>query len=303
MAKTETVKQNAKNQDKNAVVGFGVIVREFKKDKVAMGALIIFTLLIAGIFIGSLFLDADKVLTVVARNRFAAPGTKGFILGSDEGGREILYLLILGARNSLIVAFAVTVISSIVGLVIGTISGYYGGFIDAMIMRTTDFISILPSLLFIIAFLAVVPNYGVIELVLIMSIFAWTGKARLFRGTALSESSLEYIKAAKTLGASDTRIMIKELLPNMSSIIIVNLILSFAGNIGLETGLTYLGFGFPTSVPSIGTLIGYANSSDVIKNKMWVWLPASILVLVLMLCINYIGQALQRSADAKQRLG
>ncbi|WP_163561328.1 ABC transporter permease [Granulicatella sp. zg-84] len=301
MAKKDKLKQEKDN--KKAVVGFGVIVREFKRDKVAMTAFIIFATLILGIFITSMFLDSKKAMEVFITNRFAKPGTKGYIMGADEGGREILFQLIIGARNSLTIAFSVTVLTTLAGLFIGTISGYYGGWVDAVVMRIVDFISILPRLLLIIAFLQVVPNYSMLAFIFIMSVFSWVGNARLYRGKALAESSMEYIKAAKTLGESDLRIMTRELLPNMSSIIIVNTTLSLAGNIGLETGLSYLGFGLPSSTPSLGTLIGYATNSDIIKNKVWVWLPASLLVLVLMLCVNYIGEALKRSSDAKQRLG
>ena len=105
------------------------------------------------------------------------------------------------------------------------------------------------------------------------------------------------------MGTRDWKIILFELLPNLSSMMITNLTLSFAGNIGIETGLSYLGFGLPVGTPSIGTLIGYANNPDVIENKTWVWLPAVIFVLTLMLCVNYIGQTLQRAADARQRRG
>ena len=87
----------------------------------------------------------------------------------------------------------------------------------------------------------------------------------------------------------------------MSSIIIVNITLNLAGNIGIESSLTYLGFGLPESTPSLGTLVSYATNPDVLQEKWWIWLPASIMILVLMLCINFIGQALKRAADARQR--
>ena len=96
--------------------------------------------------------------------------------------------------------------------------------------------------------------------------------------------------------------MLFEVFPNLSSLVIVNMTLSLASNIGLETGLTFLGFGLPESTPSLGTLISYASHPDVMENKWWVWLPASLLILVVMLCINYIGQAIKRASDARQRL-
>ena len=136
-----------------------------------------------------------------------------------------------------------------------------------------------------------------------MTAFYWVGSARLFRTRTLQEASLDYVNASKTLGSSDLRIMFREILPNLSSLIIVNLILRLAGNIGIETGLTYLGFGLPFTTPSLGTLISAAKNADIIENKLWVWLPATILILIMMLCINYVGQALQRAADSRQRLG
>ena len=88
-----------------------------------------------------------------------------------------------------------------------------------------------------------------------------------------------------------------------NSIIIVDSTLALAGNIGIETGLSFLGFGLPPSIPSLGTLVGYATDPEVLSSKLWIWLPASILILIMMLCINYVGQALKRAADARQRLG
>lgn len=130
-----------------------------------------------------------------------------------------------------------------------------------------------------------------------------TGKARLIRSKVLAEKELDYVSASKTLGTPNWKIMIFQVLPNLSSIIIVSVTLNLAGNIGIESGLTFLGFGLPESTPSLGTLVSYARNPDVLQDKWWIWLPASMMILMLMLCINFIGQALKRSADAKQRKG
>ena len=135
-----------------------------------------------------------------------------------------------------------------------------------------------------------------------MSAFYWVAKARLFRSKTLSEARRDYVSASKTMGTSDFKIMFREIMPNLSSLIITNLTMNFAANIGIETTLTFLGFGLPANVPSLGTLIGYASNGEVLVNRQWIWLPASILILVLMLSINYVGQAFKRSADARQRL-
>ena len=170
-------------------------------------------------------------------------------------------------------------------------------------MRIIDFFITIPSLMLIIVFVTIVPKYTVTVFILIMSIFLWTSTARLVRSKALSESRRDYVNASKTMGTRGVFIIFKEIMPNLSSILIVELTLNFAGNVGIETGLSFLGFGLPPQTPSLGTLVSYANNPLVLQEKWWVWLPASLFILLMMLGINYVGQALRRSADAKQRLG
>lgn len=282
--------------------GLRVIWREFLKDKLALFSLIFFILIILGVFIGAIVIDQDEVLRISLLDSYMPPN-EDFILGTDSGGRSIFGQLIIGARNSITIGFTITALTSIVGITVGLVAGYYGGIIDNFLMRIIDFIMLLPTTMLIIVFITLVSDYNVWTFILIMSAFYWVGQARLIRSKALSESRRDYISASRTMGTPTYKILFREILPNLSSLIIVNVTLNFAANIGIETGLSYLGFGLPTSTPSLGTLVSYAQSPDILENKTWVWLPASLLILVLMLCINYVGQALKRSADAKQRLG
>ncbi|QOQ79167.1 ABC transporter permease [Aerococcus urinaeequi] len=282
--------------------GLRVIWREFLKDKLALFSLIFFILIILGVFIGAIVIDQDEVLRISLLDSYMPPNDD-FILGTDSGGRSIFGQLIIGARNSITIGFTITALTSIVGITVGLVAGYYGGIIDNFLMRIIDFIMLLPTTMLIIVFITLVSDYNVWTFILIMSAFYWVGQARLIRSKALSESRRDYISASRTMGTPTYKILFREILPNLSSLIIVNVTLNFAANIGIETGLSYLGFGLPTSTPSLGTLVSYAQSPDILENKTWVWLPASLLILVLMLCINYVGQALKRSADAKQRLG
>lgn len=283
--------------------GFKMIVREFKKDKLALFSLGLLTILLLTIFIGAMLLDKDAVMKVSIFDKYGEPGINGFILGADEGGRDVFGQLIIGARNSVVIGFAITIVTSIIGVGLGIIAGYYGGIIDTIIMRIVDFIMVLPMIMIVIVFVTIIPKYNMMSFVWIMSAFYWVAKARLFRGKTLSESRRDYISASKTLGTSDFKIMFGELMPNLSSLIITNLTINFAANIGIETTLSYLGFGLPPGTPSLGTLIGYASNGVVLSEKTWIWAPASILILVMMLSINYVGQAFKRSADARQRLG
>lgn len=284
-------------------VGFEIIRREFAKDKVALTAFLILLVIVLGVIFASLFIDLDKATTVNIFNRFTPPGEDGYWLGTDEGGRDVFALLVVGARNSLFIGWTITIFTALIGIMTGIISGYYGGIVDDIMMRIVDFIMVLPQLMIIIVVVTIVRSFNVWTLIWVLTAFGWVSQTRLFRTATLSEGSKDYISASKTLGTRDWKIMFIELLPNLSSLIITNLTLSFAANIGIETGLSFLGFGLPVGTPSLGTLIGYANNPDVIENKTWVWLPAVILMLVLMLCINYIGQAMQRAADSKQRRG
>ncbi len=298
----QEVVENIQKKNEEAS-GLKVLAREFAKDRGALGALILLIILFLVIFIGALFLNTDKVMTVDIFKQYNHPGADGMLLGGDEGGRDVFKMLILGARNSLLIGIAITVLIEVIGTVFGLVAGYYGGKVDNVMMRFLDFMMVLPTLMIIIVIVTIIPKYTMWSFVLIMSAFYWVGTARLIRSKALSESKKDYISASKTSGSSDLKIILKELLPNLSSIIIVDATLMLAGNIGIEVSLTYLGFGFPDSVPSLGTLVGYANDPSVLTLRPWVWLPAALLILVICVGISYVGNVLRRAADARQRLG
>ena len=298
----QEVVENIQKKNEEAS-GLKVLASEFAKDRGALGALILLIILFLGIFIGALFLNTDKVMTVDIFKQYNHPGADGMLLGGDEGGRDVFKMLILGARNSLLIGIAITVLIEVIGTVFGLVAGYYGGKVDNIMMRFLDFMMVLPTLMIIIVIVTIIPKYTMWSFVLIMSAFYWVGTARLIRSKALSESKKDYISASKTSGSSDLKIILKELLPNLSSIIIVDATLMLAGNIGIEVSLTYLGFGFPDSVPSLGTLVGYANDPSVLTLRPWVWLPAALLILVICVGISYVGNVLRRAADARQRLG
>lgn len=279
-----------------------VLKREFKADKLATFCLIVLIILFTTLFISSSMLDQNEVMKIDLRNKYAEPGDE-FILGADIGGRSIAAQLLIGGRNSILIGFAVTIFTSAIGIVVGLLVGYHGGQIDNFIMRICDFISVLPATLLIITFVVIIPDYTMWHFIFIMTIFYWVRMTRLVRSKALSESKRDYVNASKIMGTNDLKIMYTGILPNISSIIVVDLILGLAGNIGIETGLSFLGFGLPPSTPSLGTLVSYARTPGAMSSKLWLWLPASLLILVMMLCINYVGQAVKRASDAKQRLG
>jgi len=277
------------------------IWREIQHDKLAKLGLIIFTAILVFSYFIPAFLDQSQIIRINFSKIYNAPSFEHW-LGTDYGGRDVFGQLIIGARNSITIGIMITIFSGFLGLMIGLIAGYFGGRVDFVIMRCLDFFMILPITMMIIVFVVVVPKFNVWSFIGIMSILLWFGKARLIRSRTLAERELDYVNASKTLGTPHWKIMLFEVFPNLSSLVIVNMTLTLASNIGIETGLTYLGFGLPEGTPSLGTLISYAKNPDVIQNMWWVWLPASLLILILMLCINFIGQAIKRASDARQRL-
>ncbi|WP_458461880.1 ABC transporter permease [Paenibacillus sp.] len=301
MSKANNVVVTSQKVDKSPS-SLNILWRELVRDKVALVSLIFLGLIIFLVYGASLILDQDEIVKVDLFALYEPPSAQ-YWLGTDYGGRDVFGQLVIGTRNSLSIGILVTVMTGFIGILIGLLSGYFGGLIDNLFMRIVDFFMILPFLMMVIAFVTAVPKYNIVSFSLIMTAFLWMGIARLIRSKALQEGELEYVKASKTLGSSHLKIMLSQVLPNLSSIIIVTMTLNLAANIGLESGLSFLGFGFPESTPSLGTLVSYARNPQTLESRWWIWLPASVLILVLMLSINNVGQALKRATDARQRRG
>jgi peptide/nickel transport system permease protein len=301
MSKANDVVITSQKIDKSPS-SLSILWRELVRDKVALISLIFLGLIILLVYGTSLILDQAEIVKVDLFALYEPPSAQ-YWLGTDYGGRDVFGQLIIGTRNSLTIGIIVTLMTGCVGILVGLLSGYFGGMIDNLFMRVVDFFMILPFLMIVIAFVTAVPKYNIISFSLIMTAFLWMGIARLIRSKALQERELDYVNASKTLGSSHLKIMLSQVLPNLSSIIIVTMTLNLAANIGLESGLSFLGFGFPESTPSLGTLVSYARNPQTLEFRWWIWLPASILILLLMLSINNVGQALKRATDARQRRG
>jgi len=299
------IKEKSKNNYREPSLkppSFGQIAwKEILHDKAAFVSFCLLIIIFVTVFIGATFFNPDEAVKVNLK-LINKPPSPDYILGTDASGRDMLTQLFLGARNSFLIAISVTLLCGIIGVLIGLTAGSFAGKVDNIIMRIIDFISMLPRLMIIIVLVSIIPKYNVFTFVMVMTLFGWVGDARLTRAKTLKQSRLDYVLASKTLGTGNLVIMFREVLPNIGSIIIVNLTLSLAANMGLETGLTFLGFGLPFNTPSLGTLISYAANPDNLQRRYWQWLPASILIVVMMLSIYFVGQAVKRAADAKQRV-
>ena len=180
-ATKKAAEEEAKQKATLPPSGFKVAMREIVRSKSALTALIIIIVILLFTFGGSLFLNRAQVTEMNIADSYYGWGEAGHLLGTDDGGRDILKLLIMGGRNSIMIGISVTVITEIVGLVVGLVSGYFGGAIDSVIMRIVDFIQILPQMPIIIVLTTVIPNYNAVTLVFLIAMFGWTVTAVRWR--------------------------------------------------------------------------------------------------------------------------
>jgi len=234
-----------------------------------------------------------------------APGIAGHILGTDENGRDLLSRLIFGARISLTVAVFAVAMEITLGTVLGAIAGYYGGFVDFIIMRITDVvlsIPLLPLLLVLTAIVAQTSNKASLNfatIVLIIGFLTWPPVARIVRAVFLSLRERDYAEAARALGNNDGRIIFRHLLPNAIAPIIVQATLEVANVIILESTLSFLGFGIQPPTASWGNMLANAQANMAIAP--WAAVFPGLCILITVLAINYLGDGLRDALDPNMR--
>ena len=228
------------------------------------------------------------------------PPSAGHWLGTDELGRDILSRIIYGARISMLVGGSVVLASLTLGLIIGSIAGYYGGAIDRFVnvVLMNAFLSF-PGILIAIAFVAF-RGPGILNLVIALSLGGWVGYARLVRGQVLAAREREFVEAARALGASDLRIITRHILPNIVQPVVVQAAIGMAGAILAEATMSFLGLGVPPPTASWGTMLNDARA-HLFDAPHLVIFPA-IAVMLAVLSFNFIGDALRDYLDPRSRI-
>ncbi|NLN83221.1 MAG: ABC transporter permease [Firmicutes bacterium] len=221
-------------------------------------------------------------------------------LGTDDFGRDVLTRLIYGTRASLLVGLASTGISVTIGVTLGALSGYYGGWIDNLVMRLVDIFMCFPFFLMAIV-LASILGPSIYTVMIVSGILSWPSLARMVRAEVLALKKREFIEAARALGLNVSSIIISHILPNVFSVIIVYATLGIAGGILGEAGLSYLGLGVKQPQPSWGNMLSAAQNMSSLMFYPWLWIPPGIMIFLTTLSINIFGDALRDALDPKQK--
>ncbi len=242
------------------------------------------------------------------RNRLQAPSAQHW-MGTDDLGRDMWTRVLYGGRISLSVGLLSMVISIVVGALVGLSSGYFGGWTDNILMRITEIFMSIPRLFVLIAmgmFLRTLdlPNLqagSFAPIAFIIGILSWTGTARLVRASTLELRDREYVQASRALGASDWSTLLKHVLPNVASPIIVSATLGLAGAIISESGLSYLGFGVQLPTPTWGNML--SNTQNQMTTAPWTAIFPGLMIFIIVVAINYLGDGLRDALDPRHIIG
>jgi peptide/nickel transport system permease protein len=308
---------------------WAIVFRRFRRHRLAMFCVGILTLLL-------ILSAATPLIAPYERDqpnltgRFLTPmgvdADGGFhLLGTDHLGRDYATRLLYASRVSLGTAFIATLISSTIGILLGMLAGYFGGWVDTIISRTLEIVATFPTLLLLLILASILvqninavplPSWGasllafifavsereariIFAVILVLAFFGWTGTARLMRGMVLSVRENVYIESARALGASNARILFRHVFPNALPPMIVDFTLGVNGTLVAESALSFLGFGIQDPTPTWGNMLGYAQSY--MFQYPWMPLIPAMPILIASIAINYIGDGLRDALDPRQR--
>ena len=272
---------------------FHHVKKALGENKIAAVCLVVLCVIITAALMAPLSSVDPDYMDVM--NKMAGPSREHWF-GTDELGRDSFTRALYGSRVSLLVGFATMVVSVTAGTCVGAVSGYAGGKIDIILMRIVDMFQSVPSLLMIIVIFSFVPN-NMVTLVLMLALFSWTGVARIVRAQTLTLKERDFVIAAKTLGVSHVKIILKHIIPNMTTQIIVAASLSIAGAILDESALSYLGYGEALPKASWGSMLQNAQQYN-LYDPLLALIPG-MFILLTVLCFNILGDALQYALDPR----
>jgi peptide/nickel transport system permease protein len=219
-------------------------------------------------------------------------------LGTDDLGRDVLSRMLWGGRVSLKVGFVAVGIATILGIILGSFAGFYGGWVDSMIMRGVDIMLSIPTIFLVLAVIAILEP-SIINIMIVIGLTSWMEPARLIRAEFISLKEREFVIAARAIGATDDRIMMRHILPNGLSPILVSATMGVGGAILIESALSFLGLGVQPPTPSWGSLL--SSGKDNIEIAWWLSAFPGLAILITVLGYNLLGEGIRDALDPRQR--
>ena len=288
---------NEKQRDIVSESYLQTVFRRFKRHKLALISLVIVVILgLAALFAPIIApYDPDEIVGPFS----GAPG-KGFLLGTDQIGRDVFSRLLYGMRISLLVGIMATLISTVIGVILGLIAGYFGGVADMVIMRFTDMVMSFPYILLVLVAAAIFKP-GLWSIILILGFVDWPGIARLVRGNVLNLRETNFVKGNLVAGMPLSHILFSEILPNTVAPILVYATSVLALSMLDEAALSFLGMGVQPPTASLGNMLNGAESLTVLTKQPWLWVPPGVVIVVLVMAINFVGDALRDALDPNSR--
>lgn len=270
--------------------------KRFRKNKLAVGGLIIilFLFVVAGLAPFLAPYDPYDINT----KQILHPPSQNHIMGTDELGRDVFTRIIWGTKVSLLVGFVAVGISAFIGLMLGSIAGYYGGRIDGIIMRFVDVMLCFPTFFLILAVIAFWEP-SIWKIMLVIGLTSWMGVTRLVRAEFLSLKERDYVQAARVLGGRDVRIIFRHILPNSLAPVLVNATLGVAGAILTESALSFLGIGIQPPEPSWGNML--TAGKDNIEIAWWLSLFPGLAIFTTVMGYNMLGEGIRDAIDPRLR--
>lgn len=271
-------------------------VRRFTRHRLAMLGLVTLVTIIAIAALAPVLLPMDPIAPDY--ENLGMPPSAAHLLGGDLSGRDVLARVIYGTRVSLIAGLGSVMVFVSIGTAVGLIAGSLGGVADQVLMRITDIFLSIPPLLLIIVFISIV-GAGLGSVIAVIGLVYWPQTARLVRGQLLGLREAEFVTASRVIGVREREIVVRHMIPNIFGPLTVVATFGVASAILLEAALSFLGLGVKPPTPSLGEMIASARTPSVLQGQPWVWLPAGIVIALIVMSVNFVGDGLRDALDPK----
>lgn len=294
-AQTSTLQQANKQQASSLL---RKNIRKFVNNRLAMIGLVFVVLIVLSSIFAPLLTSYDPSQISLGEKNLSP--CAAHILGTDNLGRDVFSRVLYGGRISVLVSVLGALMGSFVGMVLGSIAGYFGGKVDMLLVRLSEIFQTFPEMILIMILVAIL-GQGVGNLILVFSVTGWMTTFRMVRNEFLALREETYVQVCEAFGMSKAAIMFKQILPNVLSPVIVSTTVNVAGFILSEAGLSFLGVGVPSSVPTWGNILNAAKSVEVVSNYWWLWAVPGAVISIFVLAINFFGDGLRDVLDPKQQ--